>query len=116
MNLRTIIDALSLKPFTNRTAEDARISGVYISDLLSDVMANSGEENLWITLQTHMNIVAVASMKKIPAIILVNGRRPEDETLQRAKSEGIAILGTDKPAFETAGKLYNLFLADSEKT
>ncbi|MGE5894652.1 MAG: serine kinase [bacterium] len=108
MTIHAIMQSLSLKSFTGTVNGEKTISDSYVSDLLSDVMANCREGSLWITLQTHMNIVAVASMKKIPAIILINGRKPDDEALRKAEAEGVALLGTTQPAFEVAGKLYSL--------
>lgn len=108
MELTAIIETLHLR--VNTTGQDLSrvVSGVYVSDLLSDVLAHAKEGNLWVTLQGHPNIVAVASMKDLSGIVLVNGRTPEEKTLQKADDEAIPILTTDEPTFEVAGKLYNL--------
>jgi len=87
---------------------DREITRGYASDLLSDVLANSGEGDLWVTLQIHQNIVAVASMKDLAGIILVNGREPEEETLEKAEAENIVIMVTEMPTFELIGRLYEL--------
>lgn len=87
------------------------LTGCYISDLLSDVMANSEEGQIWITLQTHPNIVAVAVIKGISGIVITNGRSPESDTVKKAESENITILTTPKTTFETAGLIYNLLMA-----
>jgi hypothetical protein len=87
---------------------DKQVSGGYASDLLSDVMANSEKDNVWITLQIHQNIVGVASLKELAAIITVNGREPEEEALKKARQENIPILVTELPAFEIVGRLYQL--------
>ncbi len=108
MTFRDVNEKLSLTSFTKAPADDTPIHDVYVSDLLSDVMANAKEGGLWITLQAHVNIVAVASMKNIIAVILVNGRRPDGETIEKAEAEGIALLGTDLNAFELAGTLYTM--------
>ena len=79
-----------------------------MSDLLSDVMANSKEGNIWVTLQTHLNIVAVAGLKTLAGIIIVNNRQPEKEITEKAESDKIAIMTTSLPAFEVAGKLYQM--------
>ncbi|MEW6599735.1 MAG: serine kinase, partial [Nitrospirota bacterium] len=60
MKLRDVVESLSLEVKTGKANLDNIVTGVYISDLLSDVMGNSKEGNIWITLQTHLNIVAVA--------------------------------------------------------
>lgn len=89
------------------------VTGCYISDLLSDVMAHSKDGELWITLQTHPNIVAVAVIKGLSCIVITNGRSPEPDTVKKAESENITILTTPKTTFETAGLIYNLLMAHS---
>lgn len=106
MTIADLIDSLSLRVITKGEIKDRKIVDAYVGDLLSDVMANSREGSVWITLQTHLNIVAVASMKSLPAILIVNGRLPDAEIISKADEEGIALLGTDEPAFPTAGKIY----------
>ncbi|HDL00917.1 MAG TPA: serine kinase [candidate division Zixibacteria bacterium] len=108
MKLENIIHELSLDVKTFREGLSNEVTGVYVSDLLSDVMANSKEGNIWITLQTHLNIVAVAGLKNLAAIIIVNNRQPHEEVLQKAEAEKIIIMTTPLPAFETAGRLYQL--------
>ncbi len=108
MELKKIVEELNLKVITGSSNLDKDISGGYASDLMSDVMANSKKDNIWITLQTHQNIVAVAILKELGGIIIVNGRKLEEETLKKAKKENIPILVTDLPTFEIVGRLYRL--------
>jgi hypothetical protein len=75
---------------------------------MSDVIAHSQEGDLWITLQAHQNIVAVASMNGIAGIILVHGREPEEETIAKAQAEGLPLMVSTLPTFELAGRLYDL--------
>ena len=82
------------------------IAGGYASDLLSDVMANANEAEIWVTLQKHVNIIAVAKLKGLAAIVIVNGRRPEPDTVSRAEAEGIPVISTPLPAFESVGLLH----------
>ena len=110
MKAESIARQLGLRPVTERASLDREVSGGYAGDLLSDVLANSRNGDLWITLQTHLNIVAVASMKELAGVVIVNGRRPEEETVLKAEQEGIPILLTDLPAFEVVGRLYALGL------
>ncbi|MDY3978750.1 MAG: DRTGG domain-containing protein [Tidjanibacter sp.] len=84
------------------------ITGGYTSDLLSDVMGNVEEGMVWITLQVHRNIVAVAALKEVAAIILIGGARLDEETLSQAEQQGVTVLTTDLPAFETSGLIYSL--------
>jgi len=108
VNLAELADKLGLQVKAAHGSLDNEITGGYASDLLSDVMGNSKEGNLWVTLQIHQNIVAVASMKELAGIALVNGREPEQETVEKAERESIPILVSRLPAFELVGRLYSL--------
>ena len=108
MELTAIIETLALEVKTTGGDLSREVSGVYVSDLLSDVLAHAKEDDLWVTLQGHPNIVAVASMKDLSGIVLVNGRTPEDKTLNKANEESIPVLTTPMPTFELAGKLHTL--------
>lgn len=108
MNLNDIIKALQLNIIAGEEKTDTDVSGGYTSDLLSDVIANSKENNLWITLQTHQNIIAVAKLKELAGIIIVNNREPNKETIQKAKEENVPLLCTDLKAYEVSGKLFAL--------
>lgn len=108
MKLMDLVKELSLEVKSYEEGLQKDVTGGYVSDLLSDVMANGKEGNIWITLQTHMNILAVASLKGIAGIIIVNKRQLPEETLQKAETEKITVLTTPLPAFEAAGKFYQL--------
>ncbi len=108
MILKTITEELGLEVKTTGIDLTAEVTGAYVSDLLSDVIGNSKEGELWITLQVHPNIIAVAALKDLAGIILVNNRQPEEETLKKAEQEQIPLMITELTAFQVAGKLYNL--------
>jgi len=108
MKLKEIIEKLQLKVLAGQDKLDVEVTGGYTSDMLSDVIANSKEGNLWITLQTHQNIIAVAKLKDLSGIIIVNNREPDEDTLQKAKEENAPLLGSEETAFEVSGKLYEL--------
>jgi len=108
MKLTEIVEALELEVKSGADILDAEVLGGYASDLLSDVLANSSEGDLWITLQIHENIIAVASMKGLSGIVIINGREPEEETLERAVEENIPVLLSPVPAFELIGRLHAL--------
>ena len=78
---------LNLQVISGEEFLEREISGGYTGDLLSDVLANSKKGNLWITIQIHQNIIAVASSKELSGIIITNGRNPEAETLKIAHEE-----------------------------
>ena len=111
MNLKNIIDELELEVLTCPNSLDHEITRGYASDLMSDVIANAMPGDIWITMQVHMNVVAVASMKDIGAVVLTHGRKPHPETVQKAEGESVVMLGSALPAFELVGRLYNLGIA-----
>jgi len=108
VKITELIQKLNLGVRSAKGHLERQITGGYASDLLSDVLANGEEGDIWITLQIHQNIVAVASMKDLAGIILVNGREPEPQTVEKAEVENIVIMVTELPAFELIGRLYSL--------
>ncbi len=108
MKVSDLVEKLGLKIFSGENGLDNEISGGYVSDLLSDVMGNAAENEVWITLQTHQNVLAIASLKDLAAVILVKGFEPEPDMLEKSNEEGIPVLGTKWGTFETAGKLYTM--------
>lgn len=108
MTVQELVNALNLKIFCGQDNLDREIKGGYTSDLLSDVMGFAKEGQVWITLQTHKNVLAIASLKELAAILLVKGNQPEEDMLEQAIEEGIPVLGTDEQTFETTGKVYQL--------
>lgn len=108
MKLESIVKDLNLKLRCGEEGLNREVKGGYVGDLLSDVIANSKENDVWITRQTHQNIVAVASLKDLAGIILVQGAEPAPETLEKAAKEGIPLMVSDMAAFETAGRVHRL--------
>lgn len=108
MTLKEIVDAIGLTVCGSGEGLSQEVSGGYASDLLSDVIARSKAGEVWVTMQVHVNIIAVAVLKDLPAIILVNGRQPADDTLQKAAEEHVTLLVSPHSAFATVGKLYSL--------
>ena len=110
MKLQEIIDSLSLKVETPSADLNREVSGAYVSDMMSDVMGNAKDGFIWITIQVHLNIIAVASLKNLSGIILVNSRVPAEDTLKKAMEENIPIMTTPLSAFDLVGRLYSLGL------
>lgn len=106
MKVRDIVGLLGLTVYSGQGGLDNLVTGGYTSDLLSDVMGNIDEGRIWITLQTHKNIMAIASLKEAAAVIIVKGYKPEENTLAQSNEENIPILGTDLQSFEISGQLY----------
>jgi len=108
MQLDELVRKLGLRVCCAEGSLGRNVRGGYVGDLLSDVMANSREGDIWITRQVHQNIVAVASLKDLAGIILIQGSEPTPDTAAKAGAEGIPILVTDLPAFEIVGRIYQL--------
>jgi len=108
MTVSDLQQKLNLSIFGGAQGLSNVITGGYTSDLLSDVMGFADAGNVWITLQTHKNIMAVASLKEVAAIVLVKGFKPDDDTLAQANEEDIPLLGTAEEAFDITGKIYAL--------
>ena len=108
MKVSDLIKELELTVFCGEENLDAVVKGGYTSDLLSDVMGHMEEGMLWITMQTHQNIVAVSTLKDAAAVLIVNGASPDEETLQKGIEEGALLLGTPLSAFVVSGKIYQL--------
>ncbi|HOO56093.1 MAG TPA: DRTGG domain-containing protein [bacterium] len=106
MKLTELIEGLELEVISSPVNDQILVEKGYVSDLLSDVIANAEKDTIWITMQTHVNIIAVAALKELGALIIVNSREPEPDTIRMAKEKGVCVLGTNMTAFETAGKLY----------
>jgi predicted transcriptional regulator len=110
MKLHEIVNKVALHNYTATELLDVDVHDVYISDLLSDVMGNAKQNQLWITLQSHKNVIAVAALKDIAGVVFINGVCPSDDLIELANQKGIALLGTTETAFNTGGKLYQLLL------
>ena len=108
MKVQELVDKLNLKVLSGEKGLDREIEGCYVSDLLSDVMGNADAGNIWITLQTHKNVMAVASLKELSCIILVKGLIPNEDTLNQSNEEEIPILQTSMNTYEVTGKVYEL--------
>jgi predicted transcriptional regulator len=106
LTVRDIVDALECEIAAGARQLDNQVTFGYSSDLLSDVMAGAGQGDVWVTVQIHQNIVAVASLTGVSAIVVTGMASLPHETVLKAKEEGIPLLKTVKPSFEVVGILY----------
>lgn len=114
MNMGEIQKALHLQLCAGEKGLGREAKDGYCGDLLSDVMANSAQGAIWLTMQSHQNIVAVAVLKELAAVVLVNGRAPDEETRAKAEEEGIPIFSSPLSAYELAGRIYDLGIGRAE--
>ncbi len=103
MKLQDLISKLSLKVLTN--LEDKDITGVFISDMLSDVMSSAQSGNIWITVQSHKNIVSAANLIDISAVIVTHNKQVPEDTIELANRYHVVIMSSPLPTFELASKL-----------
>lgn len=108
MQLQEIIQKLQLEIVSGESHLDLDVTSGYISDILSDVMAKASKGSLWITTQTHENVVAILFFKSLAAVILPDGLQPDKIALDKAIEKNLPILLTHLSAFEVVGRLYEL--------
>lgn len=108
MKLKELAEQLGWELKTQNVPMEAEVKTGYASDLLSDVLANSIEGDLWVTRQTHLNIVAIAVMRDLSGILLVNGAQPDSDTVEKAAEKMVPIFRTPLPTFEIVGRLYQM--------
>lgn len=108
MKVRELVGLLELSVAAGANGLDRDIRGGYCGDLLSDVMARAPIGCVWMTVQGHVNTVAVAVLREMAGVILTGGREPDEETVRKADAEGIPFLGSPLSAFDLAGWLHGL--------
>ncbi|MBI5577568.1 MAG: serine kinase [Deltaproteobacteria bacterium] len=108
MRVNEFVEFFNLKVIAGEQGLDREIRGGYCGDLLSDVMANAPVGCIWLTIQGHLNIVAVAVLREMAAIVITGGREPDEETVQKADQEHLPLLKWPHSAFDLAGRLYVL--------
>ena len=108
MLLRDVVKALELEVVAGTGSMDAEVTGGYASDLLSHVMGKAQSGQIWITMQGHQNIVAVAALAGLAAVVVADGIEAEEQTIKKAKDQEVVLCKTALPVFEIAGRLYQL--------
>lgn len=100
MTVRELIELTGARNMTPDAPENTEVTCGYTCDLLSWVMAHGRAGMAWITVQTHMNVIAVASLMEMAAVIIPEDIEMEEATLQKAKEEDITVLQSSKTAYE----------------
>ncbi len=112
MTTQDLIQKTGLRPLSK--FQDRDVDGVYISDMVSDVMAGAKSGNLWLTIQTHKSIVPAANLVDVAAIVITGGKQVPVETVDLASKYDIAILSSELPTFQLVCKLYSLGLGAAQ--
>jgi hypothetical protein len=108
MNLKAIVDALELRVAAGSGRLEMEVTGGYTSDLLSCVMAGAANGNVLVTLQGHLNVVAVASLNELAGVIVTEGKPIAAETANKAEEEGVVLLQTPLTSYQVIGRLWDL--------
>lgn len=108
MKVSEMMEALNLKLLTQDSSLDGEVKGGYASDLLSNVMGQAEPDMVWVTMQGHQNIAAVASLIGLSAVIVAGDASVSEDTLSKAELNDVVVFSTEASAFEIIGKLYEL--------
>ena len=105
MTVKEVLELIEAKDMTPETDKNTEVSCGYTCDLLSWVMAHGTAGMAWVTVQTHMNVIAVASLMEMAAVIIPEGIEREAPSLEKAKEEGITVLESPLTAYEICARL-----------
>lgn len=112
MVVKEMCSKLGLRPLTGECGMDREVKGAYICDLLSWVMAHAEKGDAWITIQTHTNIIAVATLLELSSIIISENAEIEEDTIKKAIEEDIPVLVSDHSSFMIAKGLIDAGLGN----
>ncbi len=104
MTLSEIKNILGLTEVTGK-ADEREWNGVYAGDLLSRAMSHVKADNLWVTIMSNTNVIAVASLTEAAAVILAEGVELIPEAVSAAEENGITVLSSDKTVYELCAKI-----------
>ena len=107
MKLKKIINKLDLE-IVVESSLDVEINEGYCGDLLSNVMAKAKKGDIWFTVQSHQNVIAVALLTEVAAVVVSENFEIEDKAIERAKEKGVNLFRSKLNSYELAGKLYQL--------
>jgi hypothetical protein len=111
VKLTDLVQELGLECLTpDVAASSIELSAGYVSDLLSDVLAHGPSGGVLVTVQVHLNVIAVATHAEMAAVVFAHGRRPEPQVVEKAAAEGVALYVTSEAAFDVVGRMYGLGL------
>ena len=107
MVVKDLVERFELEVVGGQNGLDREVNEGYCGDLLSEVIGNAPAGSVWLTVQGHQNIVAVAVLREMAAIIVTGGQKPDAETIQKADQEGIPVLQGPDSSFRLAGRLFS---------
>lgn len=108
MKVSELINFGGYDVITDKDYTDREIKGCYVGDLLSWVMGKANSDDMWITVMSNINIVAVAALADVACIVLAEGVMIADDIIKKANSQDIIILKSSKNSYELAVDYYSL--------
>jgi len=114
MKVSEIVPRLRLVNVTHKGNLEVEIKGGYTSDLLSNVMGQAKAGMIWVTMQGHHNVVAVASLLELSAVIITGGTKIEEETIAKADENEVTVFSTTMSSYEVTGRLYALGIINQQ--
>lgn len=112
MTVAMLLEKTNAKLLAGKKGVDKKITGFYVGDMLSWVMANAEEGQAWITIQTNINVIAVSIMTDISCVIVAENAEVPADTLHKADEEGIPIIQTSLSAYQMALLCAGAFIND----
>ncbi len=106
MVVKDMLEKFDFKLIAGEKGLSKKVEGVYCCDLLSWVMSHAEINNAWITVQTHINVIAIASLIELSCVIIPESIEVDDNTIEKANEEGIPVLSTDIDAYNIFKKFY----------
>lgn len=113
MKIKDLLKEENFRILAGEMGVDKEIKGVYIGDLLSWVMAHLQENEAWITIQSHINVIAVGVLNDAACILLAEGASLDEDAKEKADKENLAVIETNLTAYEIAVRM-NKLLEDHE--
>ncbi|MDA3810038.1 MAG: hypothetical protein PF518_06845 [Spirochaetaceae bacterium] len=108
MTIKELIEKIPMEIVSGENSLNREITRGFSSDMMSNVIANGGEGDVWLTFQTHLNVIAIALMKKMSCVILIQNRALIPQALEKAQNENIPVLMSSLSAYELSGRLFKL--------
>ena len=114
MIVSEIVQALDLTVVAGGSGLTRMVTGGYSADLLSCVLARAKTGNIWVTLQSHVNVIAIASLLELAAVIITEGTPIAEDVIAQANSKGVVLLSTPHMTFHIVGELVRLTINANE--
>ena len=107
MEIKKVQEELNLETIVEGNQE-LEVTGGHIGDLLSNVMSHAEAGDLWITIQGHQNVAAIALLTEVAGVVVAEGLSIDEDTIAKAEAKGINLYQSKLSSYELAGQLYEL--------